>query len=92
MNKYGRRHGTGNTSKGIYWILILGGVALIAYKVVNMVRNVKQLQEIEKEEIKNKNSPSYIIVIDSLGKKDTQMILDPLDNYDPATDTIKKQR
>jgi hypothetical protein len=90
MNKYKRQHGSGNTSKGIYWILFAGIVAIIIFKVVIFVRNANELHDIEMED-KNYNGPGYYIIkTDSAGKKDTQWIQDRLENYDPATDTIKK--
>jgi hypothetical protein len=90
MSKYRRQHGSDNTSKGIYWILFAGVAALGIYKVVQLVRNVNSMHDIEMEDNKYNNSGSYIIITDSAGKKDTQMIQDYLENYDPAADTIKK--
>ena len=90
MNKYGRQHSSGNTSKGIYWILIAGVAALGIYKVVQLVRTVDTVHEIEMEEKKYNNSGPYIITTDSAGKQDTQMMQDDYFYYDPAADTIKK--
>ena len=90
MNKYGRKHGSSNTSKGIYWILFAGAVAYGIFKIVLYVRKVNEVHEIEMEEKKYNNSGSYIIITDSAGKKDTQIIQGSLENYNPAADTIKK--
>jgi hypothetical protein len=49
MNKYNRRHGQSNTSKGIYWILFAGIIAVIVYKVVEFRRKIKEVQNSEKE-------------------------------------------
>ncbi|HMK27653.1 MAG TPA: hypothetical protein VK483_16595 [Chitinophagaceae bacterium] len=90
MNKYGRQHGSGNTSKGIYWILFAGAAALGIYKIVLYVRKVNEVHEIEMEEKKYNKSGPYIIITDSTGKQDTQLMQDGYLYYDPATDTIKK--
>ena len=90
MSKYGRQHSSGNMSKGIYWILFAGVAALGIYKIVQLVRTVNTVHEIEMEDKKYNNSGSYIIITDSAGKQDTQMMRDDFPNYDPAADAIKK--
>lgn len=50
MNKYNRRHGQSNTSKGIYWILFAGMIALMVYKVIQYNRRFKEVQDMEKQE------------------------------------------
>ena len=50
MNRYNRRHGQSNTSKGIYWILFAGMIALMVYKVIQYNRRFKEVQDIEKQE------------------------------------------
>jgi hypothetical protein len=77
-------------SKGVFWILFAGVAALIIFKVVHFVRNVNKMHDIEVEENKYNNAGSYIIITDSGGKKDTQIIQDYIENYNPAADTIKK--
>jgi hypothetical protein len=89
MSKYGRQHSSGNTSKGIYWILFAGVAALGIYKIVNMVRTVNKVHEIETEDIKNKNTGSYLILTDSTGREDTMLLNDYLKRY-RANDSIKK--
>ncbi|HUR65621.1 MAG TPA: hypothetical protein VMZ03_04660 [Chitinophagaceae bacterium] len=50
MSKYKRRHGVSNTSKGIYWILLAGIIAVLVYKVIEFRRKIKEVeQDIEKE-------------------------------------------
>jgi hypothetical protein len=50
MNKYNRRHGQSNTSKGIYWILFAGIIAVLVYKIVEFKRKIKEVQDSEKQE------------------------------------------
>ena len=90
MSKYGRQHTSDNLSKGVYWILFAGALAYGIFKVVLYVRKVNEVHKIEMEENKYNNSGYYIIINDSAGKKDTQIIQGSLENYNPAADTIKK--
>ena len=90
MSKYKRNHSSVNMNKGVFWILFAGVAALGIFKIVQLVRTVNKVHDMEMEENKYNNSGSYIIIIDSTGKKDTQMMQDFQENYNPAADTIKK--
>jgi hypothetical protein len=89
MNKYGRSHGSGNFSKGIYWILFVAALAIGVYKVIQFKRNINKVQDLEMRENKYNTTDTYIILTDSSGKKDTQKMKDYLENYIPAEDTTR---
>lgn len=74
MNRYGRKHGSGNTSKGVYWILLAGVLSFGIYKAVVYIRNVNRLHDIEMEEKKYNNPGSlenYDPAADTIKKRRT---------------------
>ena len=91
MSKYRRQYTSDNLSKGVYWILFAGAVAYGIFKVFLYVRKVNEVHDMEMEGNKYNNSGSYIIITDSAGKKDTQIIHDYIENYNPAADTLKSR-